>query len=88
VVPTFCPEDLASLMRDCWQDDPAERPDFDEIFERLSIARRALAAMERAARRDGGASAGNPHRFRRGGDGGGSDDDAGSTGRGAGSGSS
>ncbi|KAL6062440.1 putative serine/threonine-protein kinase drkA, variant 2 [Balamuthia mandrillaris] len=35
VIPTACPPQLAELMRDCWKEDPAQRPSFSEILERL-----------------------------------------------------
>lgn len=35
VIPSYCPEDYAQLMRECWADDPADRPTFAMILKRL-----------------------------------------------------
>ena len=34
-IPSYCPEDYAELMIECWDDDPFMRPDFGQILERL-----------------------------------------------------
>ena len=31
VIPSSCPAGLASVMRDCWQRDPRERPSFEQL---------------------------------------------------------
>jgi serine/threonine protein kinase len=31
VIPSNCPEGLASVMRDCWQRDSKERPSFEQL---------------------------------------------------------
>ncbi|CDW52856.1 Pkinase Tyr domain containing protein [Trichuris trichiura] len=33
--PVNCPDDMYSIMLDCWQAEPSKRPDFTEIRERL-----------------------------------------------------
>ncbi|XP_073237928.1 tyrosine kinase receptor Cad96Ca-like [Porites lutea] len=33
--PDLCPDDLYSLMKDCWKQNPDERPSFPELVERL-----------------------------------------------------
>lgn len=40
-VPDFCPQDYARLMTQCWATDPAERPDFGEVQQRLTGLRKA-----------------------------------------------
>ena len=35
-IPTTCPESFATLMRDCWQLDPYERPTFKQIINYLN----------------------------------------------------
>lgn len=35
-IPSFCSEGFGQLIRDCWMDDPRERPDFFDIITRLS----------------------------------------------------
>eukprot|EP00003_Mantamonas_plastica_P027485 TRINITY_DN5901_c0_g1_i1.p1 TRINITY_DN5901_c0_g1~~TRINITY_DN5901_c0_g1_i1.p1 ORF type:complete len:847 (+),score=249.39 TRINITY_DN5901_c0_g1_i1:333-2543(+) len=34
-IPAFVPENMASLIRDCWREDPEERPSFRDICTRL-----------------------------------------------------
>ncbi len=34
-IPPECPEQLAKLVRDCWEDDPTLRPSFSDIMELL-----------------------------------------------------
>ena len=34
-IPASCPASLASLLKDCWNTDPEQRPDFDAIYEKL-----------------------------------------------------
>jgi sterile alpha motif and leucine zipper-containing kinase AZK len=46
-IPEDVEEGLASLMVDCWEEDPQARPTFDEIKERLKPM---LQAAERADR--------------------------------------
>lgn len=33
--PPFCDSPLVSLMKDCWGENPEQRPSFDKILERL-----------------------------------------------------
>lgn len=35
IIPTECPNSLASLMKDCWKKEMSERPSFIEICDRL-----------------------------------------------------
>ena len=33
--PQECPVEMYTLMRDCWHENPEERPSFRSIFERV-----------------------------------------------------
>lgn len=35
IIPSSCPQQLSNLIQQCWQGDPAFRPSFSEILERL-----------------------------------------------------
>jgi hypothetical protein len=35
--PNNCPEVIRSLMKDCWKEDPEDRPSFGEIFRVIGI---------------------------------------------------
>ncbi|EGR28558.1 protein kinase domain protein [Ichthyophthirius multifiliis] len=35
-IPHECPEALIQLMKDCWEQNPNNRPDFQQILERLN----------------------------------------------------
>ncbi len=41
-IPVNCPEEYAQLMRDCWQENPALRPSFSTVLNRLDALRRQL----------------------------------------------
>ena len=41
-VPLSCPTGLGDLMRDCWEEDPAQRPECSAILQRLKEAQAAL----------------------------------------------
>ena len=54
VIPSSCPAGLASVMRDCWQRDPRERPSFEQLKVRASAPAclflcRMLLALLKAA---------------------------------------
>jgi len=34
-IPSYCPDDYAELMQECWQDQPDDRPTFSNILKRL-----------------------------------------------------
>ncbi len=34
-IPANCPADLADLLQQCWNHDPAKRPEFAQVFEQL-----------------------------------------------------
>jgi len=36
--PADCPQEVYSIMLQCWQYDPEERPDFASIFKMLTEA--------------------------------------------------
>jgi len=33
--PANCPDSLYSIMRDCWKNDPHQRPTFEHLFQTL-----------------------------------------------------
>ena len=35
-IPADCPQEFASIIKDCWQGKPENRPDVNEIVERLN----------------------------------------------------
>eukprot|EP01133_Synstelium_polycarpum_P008373 gene8373-9840_t len=35
-IPAECPEEFASLIRECWQDDPKKRPSFEEVINKIT----------------------------------------------------
>jgi hypothetical protein len=43
-LPVTCPEELASIIKNCWQLDPAKRPNFEEITPELEIILENLKA--------------------------------------------
>ena len=49
-IPEDIDDRLASLMRDCWHEDPAHRPNFDEIKDRLKPLLQQAEKVEREGR--------------------------------------
>ena len=35
-IPSNCPAPLAKLLQQCWAQNPEERPEFSDIYERLN----------------------------------------------------
>ena len=35
-IPSNCPTSLAELLQQCWAQNPEERPEFSDIYERLN----------------------------------------------------
>lgn len=52
-LPSSCPPDLASLLRDCWHMRPSARPSFTEIIKSLSCMKSGLPMGTRQARKPG-----------------------------------
>jgi hypothetical protein len=42
--PPGCPEEVADLMRECWRDDPVDRPSFDTIYKRIETLLRKFSS--------------------------------------------
>jgi len=38
-IPGWAPAEYASLLSDCWHDDPALRPSFNDIYLRIEVPR-------------------------------------------------
>jgi hypothetical protein len=36
-IPAWAPAEYASLLSDCWHDDPAVRPSFNDIYLRIEV---------------------------------------------------
>lgn len=49
-IPEETDDRLVSLMRDCWQEEPADRPSFDEIKDRLKPLLQQAERAEREGR--------------------------------------
>jgi hypothetical protein len=43
-LPVTCPEELASIIKNCWQLEPAKRPNFEEMTPELEIILENLKA--------------------------------------------
>lgn len=48
-IPENCPSALATLMRDCWQDDAGSRPDFATILSILNQEAERMASISSPA---------------------------------------
>lgn len=46
--PTRCPDELWQLITSCWQQDPAGRPTFQEVLDRVQELQRAWRSNETA----------------------------------------
>ena len=45
-IPMFCPEEYTALITRCWHNDPAARPDFQEILKELYALKRGFKQEE------------------------------------------
>ncbi|PRP76598.1 LRR receptor-like serine/threonine-protein kinase FLS2-like [Planoprotostelium fungivorum] len=45
--PYRCPDDLFEIMKDCWQEDPQQRPSFNDIYNRMLSKYERILGNER-----------------------------------------
>ncbi len=65
-IPSYCPDNYRRLIEECWDPEPAMRPDFTEVLERLHTIKReheAVAFVEASSVFKGGKSDEHSHLF-------------------------